>query len=99
MGAQEYPKKMWSLLQECYRAATSFIRAAAHSTATQTKYPGQKINNCDAKYESCAAQLVSMNASIDECLLFTIFVEPFRERAKSPYREAFSALFTKHELF
>lgn len=56
------------------------------------KYTAETMHEYAAKWESCAEQLASMDTSMDEELLVTIFTESFGTCLKSRYGMALSAL-------
>jgi len=98
MKHQENPRMMWSLLHSRYASSTTFSKASVQTKLARTKYAGQAMDVYVPKWEQLSSQLDVMNASIDEGLLITMFLESFGNRSKSDYGSTISALLSKDTL-
>lgn len=98
MQSQEDQRQMWKLLQYQCRVTTRFSEATTRPTLAPTKYTGWLMRECVAKWELCAAWLVTMYAVMDEELLATRFTESLGDSLKSSHRMMFSTSLTKEDL-
>jgi len=85
MRHQENPRMMWNVLHSRYASGTTFSKASVQTELARTKYTGQSMDVYVAKWEQLASKLDLMNASLDEGLLITMFLESFGNRSKSEY--------------
>lgn len=89
---QEVQRQMWRVLHERYRTKNSFTKAIVDTTWARMRCNIQLYIEYFAKWESCFAQLVSMNAAMDQELLATSLTEPFGHHLSSLYGTVLSAL-------